>query len=73
MNISLPDTPKNPAPRPIHDRIAGNDAKRKVIMKWYADRNKKKKQKNKALTPLPRRQSLNQAEETEQTVSTIQP
>ena len=51
MNLSLPDTPKNPAPRPIHDHIAGNDSKEKEIIEWYADR---KKTKNKALTPLPR-------------------
>ena len=36
MNIGLPITPKNPAPRPIDDCI-----ERKEIMKWYADRNKK--------------------------------
>ena len=43
MNIVLLDTPKDPAPRPIHDRIAGKDSKGNEIMKWYADRNKKTK------------------------------
>ena len=43
MDIGQPDTPKNPAPRPIHDRIAWDDSKEKEIMKWYADRNKKTK------------------------------
>ena len=50
MNIGLPDTPKNPAPRPIHDLIAGDDSKGKEIMKQHADRNKKKQKKTK---PIP--------------------
>ena len=45
LNIGQPDTLKNPAARPTHDRIAGNDIKGKEIMKWYADRNKKTKTK----------------------------
>ena len=51
INIGLPDTPKNPASRPIHDRIAGNDSKGKEIMKWYADRNKKTKQNKQSPHP----------------------
>ena len=43
MNIGLLDTPKYPAPRLIHDRIAGNDSKGKDIMKWHADRYQKTK------------------------------